>query len=114
MNSIKLSDEVLYFPGHANIVAFRLDSSIVITDTGRNIQEARNIRSEIEKYFGRKITTVIITHLHSDHTHSLPLYPDCDVIASNLTIKYLKKANRKKIKGLPTVFHRCHQKTIGF
>jgi glyoxylase-like metal-dependent hydrolase (beta-lactamase superfamily II) len=109
VNSKILANDVLFFPGHANIVAFKLDSSIIITDTGRNIHDARSIRSEVEEYFGGKITTVIITHLHSDHTNSLPLYPDCDIIASNQTIKYLQKANRKKIKGMPTVFP-----TIGF
>ncbi len=103
LNSIRLTADILYFPGHANIVAFKLESSIIISDTGRNIQDARDIRLEIESYFGGKITHVIITHFHSDHTHSLPLYADCIVIASEQTKKFLDQANRKQIEGLPPV-----------
>ena len=103
MDSIKLAADILYFPGHANIVAFKLGSFILISDTGRNIQEAKDIRTEIESYFNGKITHIIITHFHSDHTHSLPLFADCVVIASEQTKKFLAQAKRKQIAGLPIV-----------
>ena len=103
MDSIKLAADILYFSGHANIVAFKLGSFILISDTGRNIQEAKDIRTEIESYFNGKITHIIITHFHSDHTHSLPLYADCVVIASEQTKKFLAQAKRKQIAGLPIV-----------
>jgi glyoxylase-like metal-dependent hydrolase (beta-lactamase superfamily II) len=103
LDSIKLATDILYFPGHANIISFKLGTTVIISDTGRNIKDARSIRSEIESYFGRKITHVIITHFHSDHTHSLPLYADCVVIASEQTKKFLARAKRKQIEGLPIV-----------
>ncbi|MFW9856693.1 MAG: MBL fold metallo-hydrolase, partial [Candidatus Thorarchaeota archaeon] len=40
-------------------------------------------------------------HLHSDHTHSLPCFVDCDIIASALTTKFLRSAKRKPIKKCP-------------
>ncbi len=102
--SILLSKDILYFPGHANIVVLNLGTKSLLIDCGRNLVEAGQIRREAESIFKNKIEYVILTHLHSDHTHSLPLYSDCQIIASKLLTKYLIAAKRKPVKYFPLVY----------
>ncbi|MFX1515344.1 MAG: MBL fold metallo-hydrolase [Promethearchaeota archaeon] len=93
----QLAENILYFPGHANIVALKLEQKTIIIDVGRNFKEAQQIRDTVETRFGTKIETVILTHFHSDHTHSLPLYSDCEIVASQQLIKFLIAAKRKNL-----------------
>jgi len=101
---IQLSQDILYFPGHANIVVLNLGSKSLMIDCGRNITEATKIRSEAESLFKNKIEYVALTHFHGDHTHSLPLFSDCQIIASNQLVKFLKAAKRKPERNFPLVF----------
>lgn len=102
----QLAENILYFPGHANIVALKLDQRAIIIDVGRNYQEAQKIRDIVETNFRTKIDTVVLTHFHSDHTHSLPLYTDCGIIASHQLIKFLIAAKRKNLKVPKASFER--------
>jgi glyoxylase-like metal-dependent hydrolase (beta-lactamase superfamily II) len=101
---IKLSEDILYFPGHANIVVLNLGKCSLMIDCGRNFTIASHIRNEAESFFNNKIKYVVLTHLHSDHTHSLPLFSDCQIIASNQLTKYLRAAKRKQVKGFSLVY----------
>jgi glyoxylase-like metal-dependent hydrolase (beta-lactamase superfamily II) len=103
-NFIQLSEDVLYFPGHANLMALNLGDSSLLIDCGRNFKEATLIKERIESLFENKIEYVVLTHFHSDHTHSLPLYEDCQIIASKHLLKILKAAKRKPSKNHPLVF----------
>ncbi|MFW9904466.1 MAG: MBL fold metallo-hydrolase [Candidatus Thorarchaeota archaeon] len=94
----RLADNIFFFPGHANIVALMLEQKAVLIDAGRNIHEAKRIRNTVESNFKTKIKIVILTHFHSDHTHSLPLYSDCEIIASHQLVKFLIAAKRKNLK----------------
>ena len=99
-----LSEDVLYFPGHANLVGLNLGDCSLLIDCGRNIKEATQIKEEIESNFKNKVKYVVLTHFHSDHTHSLPLYADSHVIASSQLFKFLKAAKRKPSKNFSLVF----------
>jgi glyoxylase-like metal-dependent hydrolase (beta-lactamase superfamily II) len=101
---IQLSEDILYFPGHANIVVLNLGKNSLMIDCGRNIAEASNIRKEAESFFENKIQYVVLTHLHSDHTASIPLFSDCQIIASNQLNKYLRAAKRKPRKNYPLIY----------
>ncbi|MHA2247883.1 MAG: MBL fold metallo-hydrolase [Candidatus Hodarchaeales archaeon] len=101
---IQLSKDVLYFPGHANIVVLNLGSKSLMIDCGRSFAEAGEIRGEAELLFKNTIEYVVLTHFHSDHTHSLPLFSDCQIIASNRLMKFLKAAKRKPARNFPLVF----------
>ncbi|UCG03365.1 MAG: MBL fold metallo-hydrolase [Candidatus Heimdallarchaeota archaeon] len=101
-----LAEDILFFPGHANTVALKLEQKAIIIDVGRNIHEARKIRNTVETNFKTTVDTVILTHFHSDHTHSLPLYSDCEIIASRLVEKFLIGAKRKNLKVPKAAFER--------
>ncbi|MFX1506729.1 MAG: MBL fold metallo-hydrolase [Promethearchaeota archaeon] len=98
LQSELLAENILYFPGHANIVALKLEQKAIIVDAGRNMHTAKRIRDTVESSFGTKIETVILTHFHSDHTHSLGVYSDCEIIASQQLVKFLIAAKRKNLK----------------
>ncbi|MHA2225676.1 MAG: MBL fold metallo-hydrolase [Candidatus Hodarchaeales archaeon] len=102
--SVQLSNDVLYFPGHANIVVLNLGDKSLMIECGRNVNVAGDIRKEAESLFQNRIEYVILTHFHSDHTHSLPLFSECQIIASNQLVKFLKAAKRKPIRNFPQVF----------
>ncbi|MHA2202838.1 MAG: MBL fold metallo-hydrolase [Candidatus Hodarchaeales archaeon] len=108
LRSEQLAENILYFPGHANTVALKLEQKAIIVDVGRNIHEGKKVRDTIETSFETKVDTVILTHFHSDHTHSLPLYSDCEIIASQLVIKFLKAAKRKNLKVPKASFEQEH------
>lgn len=101
---IQLSEDSLYFPGHANITVLNLGTKSLMIDCGRNIRDAEAIRKEAESVFHNKIEYVVLTHFHSDHTHSLPLFADCQIIASNQLVKFLKAAKRKPPKNFANVY----------
>ena len=104
LESKQLAGDILFFPGHANIVALKLEQKVIIVDAGRNINTAKRIRNAVESSFGTKIETVILTHFHSDHTRSLGVYSDCEIIASKQLIKFLIAAKRKDLKVPPPSF----------
>jgi glyoxylase-like metal-dependent hydrolase (beta-lactamase superfamily II) len=101
---IQLSEDILYFPGHSNIVVLNLGKSSLMVDCGRNVADISDIRKEAESFFDNKIQYVVLTHLHSDHTSSIPLFSDCQIIASSQLTKYLKAAKRKPRKGYPITY----------
>ncbi|MFX0124621.1 MAG: MBL fold metallo-hydrolase [Candidatus Hodarchaeota archaeon] len=108
LQSEQLAENILFFPGHANTVALKLEQKAIIIDVGRNIHEARKIRNTVETSFKTKIDTVVLTHFHSDHTHSLPLYSDCEIIASQQLIKFLIATKRKNLKVPKASFEQEH------
>ncbi|WP_455140727.1 MBL fold metallo-hydrolase, partial [Candidatus Hodarchaeum mangrovi] len=78
----QLANNILYFPGHANITVLNLGKTSLMIECGGNIVETAEIRKQAESIFINKIRYVAITHFHSDHTHSMPLVEDCQIIAS--------------------------------
>jgi glyoxylase-like metal-dependent hydrolase (beta-lactamase superfamily II) len=102
--SIQLSKDIMYFPGNANIVVLNLGTKSLMIDCGRNIKQATVIRREAETLFKNKIEFVVLTHFHSDHTHSLPLFSDCQIIASKQLDKILRAVKRTPIKNFSLVY----------
>ncbi|MHA2366387.1 MAG: MBL fold metallo-hydrolase [Candidatus Hodarchaeales archaeon] len=102
--SVQLTNDILYFPGHANIVVLNLGAKSLMIECGRNTTVTSEIRSDAESLFQNKIEFVVLTHFHSDHTHSLPLFSDCQIIASKQLVKFLKTANRKSPKNFEITF----------
>ena len=100
----QLADKILYFPGHANITVLNLGKTSLMIECGRNIIETAKIRKQAENIFGNKIKYVAITHFHSDHTHSMPLVEDCQLISSKKSLEFLKAAKRTPMKNFQLVF----------
>ena len=101
----QVTDNVYVMINGVNSTAFILPSQVVMIDAGarRPPAEMQKIRGQIETIADRPVKTVILTHFHSDHTHSLPFYADCTIIASSRLAKYLDDAKRKPIPGFPIV-----------
>ncbi|MFX0171990.1 MAG: MBL fold metallo-hydrolase, partial [Candidatus Hodarchaeota archaeon] len=91
----EVNEDFLLFSGHANIVAIKLKNKVVVVEAGRNLDDGIIIRKKIETFFNTSINTVVITHFHSDHTRSIPIYADSEVVSSDLCLKYMKAAKRK-------------------
>ncbi|MFX0210721.1 MAG: MBL fold metallo-hydrolase, partial [Candidatus Hodarchaeota archaeon] len=100
----EVNEDFLLFPGHANIVAIKLKNKVVVVDAGRNLDDTSIIRKKIETFFNTSINTVVITHFHSDHTHSIPIYADYEVVSSDLCLKYMKAAKRKVKDNHPLIY----------
>ena len=100
-----VTDNVYALINGVNSTAFVLPSQVVMIDAGarRSPAEMQKVRSQIEVIAKRPVKTVILTHFHSDHTHSLPFYADCIIIASSRLAKHLDDAKRKPISGFPVV-----------
>lgn len=88
-----------------NTTALVLLAQVVMIDAGarRPPAEMQKVRKQIEALANKPVKTVILTHFHSDHTHSLPFYADCTIIASTRLAKHLHDAKRKTLPGFPAV-----------
>jgi ribonuclease BN (tRNA processing enzyme) len=88
-----------------NTTALVLPAQVVMIDAGarRPPAEMQKVRKQIEALANKPVKTVILTHFHSDHTHSLPFYADCTIIASTRLAKHLHDAKRKTLPGFPAV-----------
>ncbi|WP_455463588.1 MBL fold metallo-hydrolase [Candidatus Hodarchaeum mangrovi] len=100
----QLTNNILYFPGHANITVLNLGKTSLMIECGRNIVETAEIRKQAENILKNKIKYVAITHFHSDHTHSMPLVEDCQIIASKKSLEFLKAAKRTPVKNSRLIF----------
>ena len=101
----QVTDNVYAMINGVNTTAFVLPSQVVMIDAGarRPPAEMQNVRRQIETLANKPIKTIILTHFHSDHTHSLPFYADCTIIASTRLAKHLHDAKRKSLPGFPVV-----------
>ncbi|MEO6215034.1 MAG: MBL fold metallo-hydrolase [Sphingomonas sp.] len=55
--------------------------AIAMFDAPAGTEEAKAVRALIEKTApGRKVTYVVVSHVHGDHVAGLPAYPDADII----------------------------------
>ncbi len=98
MDYYKVHNNVLTFTSverSANLTIYNLSSYLILIDAGGRIADMKKWRKEVEKIFEKKIKKVILTHFHSDHTNSLPVFVDCEIIASNQLVDNLKQVNRK-------------------
>lgn len=91
-------------PAYANVAAIVLPAQVVMVDCGIQVSAAQEARNEIEQTSGKRVETVVLTHFHSDHTHALPEFSDCRIVASNLLLANLKSAVRRTATELRPVF----------
>jgi glyoxylase-like metal-dependent hydrolase (beta-lactamase superfamily II) len=83
----KISDRTAVFcnsqpPLDVNVTAINTGNGIVVIDTSNTPQSGRRIRKAIEKEFpGTKITKVINTHHHWDHTFGNQSFSDALIIS---------------------------------
>ncbi len=105
MDFEKITDKCYVLINGVNTSAVILLSQVVMIDAGarRPPTEMQAVRCQIESLARKPVKTVILTHFHSDHTHSLPFYADCTIIASTRLAKHLHDAKRKPISGFPVV-----------
>ncbi|MDO8124866.1 MAG: MBL fold metallo-hydrolase [Candidatus Hermodarchaeota archaeon] len=105
MDFEKITDNCYALFNGVNTTAFILPSQVVMIDAGarRPPIEMQAVRRQIESLASQPVKTVILTHFHSDHTHSLPFYSDCTIIASTRLAKHLHDAKRKTLPGFPVV-----------
>jgi len=99
----KLSDRVIvlrlkYNPSATNITAVRSDKGIVVFDTEMSYQIAEHMRKAIEKNFTeQKVTYVVNTHHHWDHTNGNQTFEDAVIIGhENCTKGILNFASGKE------------------
>jgi glyoxylase-like metal-dependent hydrolase (beta-lactamase superfamily II) len=105
MDFVKITHSCYALINGVNTTAFILPSQVVIVDAGarRPPTEMQAVRRQIEGLASKPVKTMILTHFHSDHTHSLPFYADCTIIASTRLAKHLDDAQLKTSPGFPVV-----------
>ena len=105
MDFEKITDKCYALINGVNTTAVILPSHVVVIDAGarRPPTEMQEVRRQIEGLASKPVKTVILTHFHSDHTHNLPFYADCKIIASTRLAKHLHDAKRKTLPGFPVV-----------
>lgn len=65
-----------------NVGCIRLQDRIIVVDTTISPVAAAKFRQLIEKHVGTKITDVVLTHIHSDHTFGVQEFSGCRLISS--------------------------------
>lgn len=79
--------------GKGNIGAVELPNFTVVVDSTISRKAASAFRSSLESQIQSSIRKLVITHYHADHTLGIPIFKDCDIIASE-PYKRLKRTVR--------------------
>ena len=66
----------------SNIVCISLESELIFVDTGLNTIVAADFRTEMEKKYRKKASTLLLTHAHIDHFLGMKAFSDCTVVAA--------------------------------
>lgn len=80
--------------GKGNIGAVALRNFSIVVDSTISGKTALAFRSSLESQIQVPIRKLVITHYHADHTLGIPVFKDCDIIASKpykrlqSTVKY--------------------------
>ncbi|MFW9923665.1 MAG: MBL fold metallo-hydrolase [Candidatus Thorarchaeota archaeon] len=77
-----------------NVAAIVLPSQIIFIDSGMNIPIIKDFRKKLEKDTGKKASTLIITHQHSDHIFGNQVFEDCKIITSKKTYDQMLESNK--------------------
>lgn len=94
MKATKLSDYVYSDTsgeGKGNIGAIELNNYTVVVDSTISTKNATAFRRSLESQVKSPIQKLILTHYHSDHTLGIPVFRDCEIIASE-PYKRLKRS----------------------
>ncbi|MFX0013270.1 MAG: MBL fold metallo-hydrolase [Promethearchaeota archaeon] len=64
------------------LTCINLPEALVMVDSGANIKKAQDFRNEMELHFERKVSHLLLTHSHWDHSDALSVFQDVIVIIS--------------------------------
>ncbi|MFX0173082.1 MAG: MBL fold metallo-hydrolase [Candidatus Hodarchaeota archaeon] len=64
------------------LACFNLPEALIIIDCGADTNKARKFRNEMERIFERKISHLLLTHWHWDHSDALNVFQVVHVIIS--------------------------------
>lgn len=101
MKADKISDHVYSDTtgeGKGNIGAIELPNFTIVVDSTISMKTAKGFRFSLESQIQSPIRKLIITHHHADHTLGIPVFKDCEIIASE-PYKRLKRT----VKYQPTL-----------
>ncbi len=85
MRADKISDHVYSDTsgeGKGNIGAIELPNFTIVVDSTISVKTAKAFRSSLESQIQSPIRKLVITHHHADHTLGIPVFKDCEIIAS--------------------------------
>ncbi|PWW26638.1 metallo-beta-lactamase superfamily protein [Cytobacillus oceanisediminis] len=96
---LKISDNIWLFPFNpegvqANVGVIIDDDQTGLIDSGNSPQQARLIKSELEKIQAPPVKYILLTHHHWDHTFGASVFNDCEIVAHELTYDYLKQMKK--------------------
>jgi glyoxylase-like metal-dependent hydrolase (beta-lactamase superfamily II) len=79
--------------GKGNIGAIALDTYTLIIDSTFSIESAKAFRESLRTQVAAPISKLVLTHYHSDHTLGIPVFKDCEIIASE-PYRRLRRSSR--------------------
>jgi len=94
VKATKLTDRVYVDTsgeGKGNIGAIELNNYTIVVDSTISINSAKAFRNSLESQVKSPVRKLVLTHYHSDHTLGIPVFRDCEIIASE-PYKRLKRS----------------------
>ncbi len=67
-----------------------LPGELVFVDCGMNIAFAKEFREDMEKHFAKKVSHLILTHMHEDHFMAMEVFKDIKIVAPKIGIEIIK------------------------
>jgi len=84
--------------GKGNIGAIELKNYVLVVDSTISAEYSKIFRDSLESQVRVPVRKLVLTHYHSDHTLGIPVFKDCEIIAS----KHYTRL-RRSIKYQPTI-----------
>lgn len=75
----------------SNIVCVNTTDGLIFVDTGLIVEEVKKFRQDMEKKFGKKTISLILTHAHQDHIFGMKSFFDVPIIATQKCKEKIKE-----------------------
>ncbi|MBN2336609.1 MBL fold metallo-hydrolase [Candidatus Bathyarchaeota archaeon] len=93
----------------SNVACTALEDELVFVDAGLLTSYTRRFRDAMERQYGRKASTLLITHAHIDHIYAMDAFSDCEVIAAEAAKPRFKRFlstvyDEERLRAMERVF----------
>ena len=84
------------------LTCINLPEALLIIDCGANTEKASKFRSKMEYHFKRKVSHLLLTHWHWDHSDAIDVFSDVTIVISKKGAEKIKsdvKVTKKLVIG---------------
>ncbi|MGZ3423608.1 MAG: MBL fold metallo-hydrolase [Polyangiales bacterium] len=93
-----IAPDIHFYRGYfSNSVVFVLPRGVLVVDSQVSPRAAKRLRDEIAAITDKPVRWVVNTHYHGDHTGGNAVFPEAEIIATDLCARYVVERDEERI-----------------